>query len=203
METCKYNVKFKAALSGGEIILEGKKDYDLPNAWQKLQNHLENTNQEITALGLYTDSGLNFNLPSNGRLVADYFLHKMVNDGVVLKSVRVISDNNNIERFDLPERDLSTFVSEKISNSVTGLLFYDSLGKSYYLPRVTTNPKFARFDKERVLAFNFYRRGAQDMDFDGKFTGELEVFAVIEAIMASKKIEIWVSESNPRNSWVI
>lgn len=203
METCKYNVRFKAALSDGSNILEGRGDYDTPKAWQKLQEHIKEHNLTITALGLYTKKGQNFNLPSNGRLVADYFLDQMSSKGVVMKVAKLIDSKRQERRFELVQGEISALLKKEVAEDTTGIIFYDTEGKSYYLPRINVNPKFARFNDERVLSFNLYRRGAQDLDLDGNSIGQQEVYTVAEAIMPSKKVEIWVSENNPSNCWVI
>jgi len=61
-------VLWVATLSNGEVLYEEKGDYTTVSGalspWNKLQEHLTESNSKITALGLYTEDGRRFNLPS-------------------------------------------------------------------------------------------------------------------------------------------
>lgn len=66
-----HNALWRVATSNGENFYEGKGKFievdGEQSPWNKLLSYLEETEQTITSLGLYTDDGRTFNLPSLGK----------------------------------------------------------------------------------------------------------------------------------------
>lgn len=133
VETFNRNVKFKAGLSNGETIFEGRGDFALLKGelapWLRLLTYLKEKDLKITSLGLYTDKGHNYNLPSLGR-----------------------------------------------------------------------NPKFKAFSEcDKPDRLHYMRKLGQDF----APMGTPESFAIVVAEYKNYSLEIWVSEENPDNSWVL
>lgn len=85
---------------------------------------------------------------------------------------------------------------------ITSLSLYTDDGKRFNLPSAGRNPKFKVFaEAEMPQGYNFFRCAGADIK-NGK-AQEYEVYAVAEAIYPNKKLQIWVSESNPDNSWTV
>jgi hypothetical protein len=65
-----HKVKWFAGLNNGENFYEGKGKFaeikGESSPWNKFLIYLAENNLEITSLGLYTDDGKRFNLPSSG-----------------------------------------------------------------------------------------------------------------------------------------
>lgn len=195
-------VKFFVGLSDGSNVYEGKGEYDIDKAWLKLQEHLETNVLKITSLGLYTDFGQTWNLPSNTRLPIIKLNNYIQKKKVHIKVAYLVDKNKKQTRIAIPENtDLQIFLKDKITDNVTGIIFYTDRGKGLYFPKISTNPKVREFFDLEVENFNFFRIRAEDRDISGKPVGVIDEFVVVEAIMGNKKLQIWVNENNPRNSW--
>ena len=94
---------------------------------------------------------------------------------------------------------------------VTSLSLYTDSGQTFNLPSAGKNPKFKVFQKlEKPLDFQCFRAIGRDLDVipkDNKFeatqSGDSDWFTIAEAIYSSYRLQIWVDEQNPRNSWVL
>lgn len=139
----RHNVKFVVALSNGETIHEGKGEYEEHEGelspWQRLLSHLIKERATVTSLGLYTDDGQRWNLPSMG-------------------------EKPKFKAFDLAPKPLDFTLFRAIGADVAG-----------------------------------YRLTPQEIEN----LREYDHFTVAEAVYADYKLQIWVSEHNPRVSWTL
>jgi len=130
-----HNVFWKISLSNGESFYEGKGKFkEIPNSdspWQRLQQYLTSNKLDITSLGLYTNQGQTFNLPSLGK-----------------------------------------------------------------------NPKFRAFDMaSKPESYRFFRVLSQDISSGNVLSSDC--FAVVEAVFADYKLQLWVDNENIKSCWVL
>lgn len=95
---------------------------------------------------------------------------------------------------------------------ITSISLYTDDGLRYNLPTAGKNPKFKAFsDSEKPIDYDFFRkmgREAHATNEDGKIklTTPMEIsdwYTVGEAIFNGHKLQIWVDELNPKNSWTL
>lgn len=69
-DNLRHKVQWQASLSNGEMFFEGKGDFvEYENGvapWQRFIKYAIERGLEITSVGLYTEDGRSFNLPSAG-----------------------------------------------------------------------------------------------------------------------------------------
>ena len=135
-----HKIKWTVSLNNGETFFEDKGQFKMIpgelSPWNKLTKYLQENKLEITSLGLYTDKGHRFNLPSLG----------------------------NTPKFQIISSKLIT-----------------------------------------PLDYNYFHAQASEIGVkDKEIVGEKEVtdwYTVVEAIYSNCKLQIWVDENNPNNSW--
>lgn len=133
MDSIKENVKWFVSLSNGETFFEGKGKFTVvngePSPWNKLLQYLKDKELRITSIGLYTDDGRTFNLPSAGR-----------------------------------------------------------------------NPKHFVFqEKDKPIGYNMFRAFGTDKTPNAI----ADIYTVIEAKYDNYKLQLWVSENDTSNCWVV
>jgi hypothetical protein len=124
-------VRWKASLSNGETLYEGKGKYQWvdneKSPWQKLMDYIANEILEITSLSLMNDGGQNFHLPSNGKnprstifanieKPLDYRMFRSVSSSLILIGSRANERNLDskyaVIEATYPEYRLQLWVSE-------------------------------------------------------------------------------------------
>jgi hypothetical protein len=136
METS-HKVGWFVSLSNGETKYEFKNEYveikGEASPWSRLLLYLAENDLEITSLGLYTEKGQRFNLPSLGK-----------------------------------------------------------------------NPKFRAFDlAEKPKEYKAYRKLGFDTGNGEMIEGTDDLFTIAEAVYQDYSLQIWVSERNTNNCWVL
>jgi hypothetical protein len=199
------NIGWTVSLSNGETHHENKGGYTRiagqPAPWLRLLRHMEENNLSITSLGLYTDAGHRWNLPSKGRIPLEEFAAKTKDQ--TWKYVAVC-DEKGIGKPILIEGDAFLFAKNLVTESVTGFVFYDVLGKTRYVPISYKNPRFAAFySYGNVKDLRFFRKEAADKHLTGAVVdGSVETFAIAEAEYENgTKLQIWVNSKHPDISW--
>jgi hypothetical protein len=80
---------------------------------------------------------------------------------------------------------------------ITSLSIIDG-ARTFNLHSASNNPKFKAFyEGERPIAFDFYRYLGGGV---GKVS-EKNLFIVAEAIYPKYRLQIWIDQNNPNNSW--
>ena len=93
---------------------------------------------------------------------------------------------------------------DKTGSSITSLCLYTDSGHTFNLPSSGKNPKFKEFsDIEKPRRFNFFHKIAHDINTSVRQTEITDLYAVIEAVYANYKLQLWVDELNSRNCWGI
>lgn len=180
------NVYFKVAYADGSHHFEHK-DGD----WSKAVGK-----GEITALGLYTKTGRNFNLPSNYKFPLESFLQKHPK----WRWIKIHFYQGFVEFKVDGLDDLLGFIKEEIKGkAITGIQFFDFEGQSKYLALESENPKYQAFFESKVEGFDFYRKAGVDLNNEN-IVG-VDNFAVVTAHYKNYSLQIWVSEERPENSW--
>ena len=86
---------------------------------------------------------------------------------------------------------------------ITSLSLYTDDGRTFNLPTAGQNPKFNPHlpgKIEKPLDFLCFRYMEADVNREGSKMHKL--FTVAEAIYPDYKVQQWVDENNPQNSWV-
>ena len=94
---------------------------------------------------------------------------------------------------------------------ITSLSLYTDDGQRFNLPSAGNNPKFSMFDLiDKPLDYSFCHKLLQDHDvvYEGdkaSITGTQIVaeYTVIEAIYKEYRLQVWVSDNDPRISWAV
>lgn len=95
---------------------------------------------------------------------------------------------------------------------ITSLSLYTDDGHRYNLPSAGNNPKFAVFETlPKPIDFIFARKMARDHDvmIDDKGQASItnteiaDMCAVIEAVYKEYRLQVWVSEYDPKVSWAV
>jgi len=103
-----------------------------------------------------------------------------------------------IQNEDSPYRRLLSYLKEK-DLKITSLSLVCG-ERRWILPSAGANPKFKIFcDAPKPIKYRFFRK--MGMDINSTTQSKQEIYAVIEADYSDKKLQIWVSELNPENSW--
>lgn len=79
-------------------------------------------------------------------------------------------------------------------------------GRTFNLPSAGRNPKFRVFDAgQNPLVYNMFRAYAREAGYgkDGLAESGSDLFTVAEAVYRDYKLQIWVDEHDPRNSWSV
>ena len=132
----KNRVRWFVGLSNGNMVHEGVGDFEVVgnelSPWSRLLQMVVENNLKITSLGLVTDSGQTFNLPSLG-----------------------------------------------------------------------SHPKFRPFYSANMpIDYRMFRTVAMALNKKGGKIRE-DRYAVIEAVYEDRRLQIWVSENDPRNCWTL
>ncbi len=102
-----------------------------------------------------------------------------------------------------PWQKLKAYLKDNPNIRITSMSLYTDEGKRFNLPSAGKNPKFKIFcDAEQPKEYNFFRKAGMDSAVGGKQESQ-ETFSVIEAIYENKKLQIWVNNENPNNSWSV
>ncbi len=102
-----------------------------------------------------------------------------------------------------PWQRLRVFLNENPTIKITSLSLYTNDNRRFNLPSAGRNPKFKIFaESEQPTGYNFKRLAGIDFDMAGKQEGT-EIYAIIEAIYATKTLQMWVSDSDTRNCWSV
>ena len=122
-----------------------------------------------------------------------------------------LSDGNNAYegkgRYEIKQGGLSPYqrLLKDIKDSgvfITSLSLFTDDGRTWNLPAIGRNPKFRIFNQaEKPMEYRFFRTMGADI-MSGQPTAQ-DKFAVIEAIYLNRKLQIWVDENNPDNSWSV
>lgn len=101
-------------------------------------------------------------------------------------------------------------IEKKVLITSLSLYTYDKhekLPRTFNLPSAGRDPKFAPFAvAEKPLDFKYGHVLAQEHDVVNNVVVKstpTDWFAFIEAIYPTYKLQLWVDESNTRNSWVL
>lgn len=90
---------------------------------------------------------------------------------------------------------------------ITSLSLYTQDGRTFNLPSAGRSPKFRPFQvAEKPLDYNYAHYIAREHDIVDNEVQKTEVsewFTVIEAIYPEYRLQVWVDEQNPKNSWVL
>jgi len=98
-----------------------------------------------------------------------------------------------------PWNKLLAYISENNLN-ITSISLYTDEGETFNIPSVGKTPKFHAFSEaEKPVSLNFFRKAAKDVVGQTAF----EQYAVIEATFESIKLQLWVDESEGKNSWAL
>ena len=84
--------------------------------------------------------------------------------------------------------------------TITSISLYTDKGKTFNIPSTGRSPKFHAFSEaKKPVSLNFFRKAAKDAMGDSDF----EHYAVIEATFEDCKLQLWVSEEDGANCWVM
>ncbi len=110
-------------------------------------------------------------------------------------------DFKEVEGEDSPYRKLLKHLDKK-DLKITSLGLYNDNNSRWNLPSAGKNPKFKAFDDaEKPKDYRFFRKIGADI-LSGVPKNE-EVFAVIEAQFENYKLQLWVRDDSPHESWVL
>ena len=91
---------------------------------------------------------------------------------------------------------------QKEDLKITSLGLYNENNRRWNLPSKGKNPKFQAFDKaDKPKNYRFFRKVGVDI-LNGKAQDE-EKYSVIEAEYDNYKLQVWVKNSKPHESWVL
>lgn len=220
--------KWFVSLNNGETFFEFKSK--IPT-WQELLRYIENNNLYITSLGLYTDKGQRYMLPSSSNKTANYsvFVDEFTK---VTKTKKLYKDrykdyfqefieHKNIsknEKYETFKPLLFSYLLNKLPKKIE-----DEEGKKVY-PELTeeqknykefydvlfwfveeknrTEPRFIEFvNRQLPIAYNMKRKGTAEVAIT---TGKLlpsELYTIIEAEYESYKLQLWADEINKVSVW--
>lgn len=117
----------------------------------------------------------------------------------------------------LPFARLEKYLVENKLKITSIALTEPETNRTWNLPGMANRPKFRAFDSApQPYDYHVFRKMAQDVgtgsiDEEGKqnivkydIPKNVEVFTVAEAVYkGGVKLQLWVSESNPDNSWIL
>lgn len=83
---------------------------------------------------------------------------------------------------------------------ITSLCLTTPAGQTFNLPSAGKNPKFKSAQTEAPEEYLVMRKVGADVDMTGK-RDVTDFFTVAQADYGDYKLQIWVDEDNPRNSW--
>ena len=108
----------------------------------------------------------------------------------------------SIEGEPSPWQKLQKLIQES-GLTITSFCLYTDDGKRWNLPSAGRNPKFRVFDvAEKPKSYRAMRIMGADI-LGGQYENE-DHYAIAEALYeGGKKLQIWVSEANPENSWSV
>lgn len=96
-----------------------------------------------------------------------------------------------------PYQRLMNYITSK-DLSITSLSLITPKGEVHNLPSSGNKPKFGRLDGAlQPKSYAVFRAYGQD------YGENAELYTVAEAHIANAVVQLWVSEANPMNSWVI
>jgi hypothetical protein len=212
-----HQVFWTVGLSDGTNLHENRGDYlrdQLRSPWERLCLFLEAHDLTITSLGLYTEDGKRWTLPSRGRLPLEEFAKKVEENDLKLTTMRVFRGKELAVHYGLKDfpavreqyADVLSLMRAHVSEGVTGMVFFDHTGRSHYLPLHFKNPRIAAFYKGgQPTGYHFFRVRAEDAQVEGsvmKLAGSPDVYTVAEAQYADgRKLQVWVSERYTDISW--
>jgi hypothetical protein len=105
-----------------------------------------------------------------------------------------------------PWQRLINYTAEK-KLLITSLSLYTSDGQTFNLPSSGRDPKFRPFSlAEKPIDYNYCHYLAREhkvVDNEIVGTNPSDWFAVVEAIYADYKLQLWVDENNTKNCWVL
>ena len=115
-------------------------------------------------------------------------------------------DYQDIPNQPSPWQRLQKYISDN-KLEITSLSLYTDKGQTWQLPSSGSNPKFSEFAKvKKPLDYDMCRKIAREAKVVKMATEKAVVaewYTVIKAIYKDYELQIWVSELNTNNSWVL
>lgn len=90
--------------------------------------------------------------------------------------------------------------AEENNLTITSLALVTPNGQTFNLPSAGNNPKFKVAETEKPLSYMVKRSIARNMYLDGR-SEVADHFTIAVAQYEAYRLEVWVDEKNPRNSW--